>query len=134
MPAHSDTGLEAVDEVVHEPDREFVESANVADFMQKYDIDDYDELIERTTGEVDGLERRVSTGSGTPSSTISRLTFTRRTTRPGTTVTARSLRTGIPAANSTSHITSATATLPSSRNAGTRSRPSGRAKTATFER
>ncbi|NGM69783.1 AMP-binding protein [Natronolimnobius sp. AArcel1] len=56
MPAHTDTGLEAVDEVVHEPDRAFVESTNVYNFMQAYGIDDYDELIERTTSEVDGVE------------------------------------------------------------------------------
>ncbi|WP_129115746.1 AMP-binding protein [Halegenticoccus tardaugens] len=41
------------DEVVHEPSREFVESTNVYAFMQAYGIDDYDELIERTCGEVD---------------------------------------------------------------------------------
>ena len=41
--------LEDIDEVVHRPDQEFVESTNVWEFMQAYDIDDYDELIERTT-------------------------------------------------------------------------------------
>ena len=41
--------LEDIDEVVHRPSREFVESTNVWAFMQEYDIDDYDELIERTT-------------------------------------------------------------------------------------
>jgi acetyl-CoA synthetase len=45
---------EGFDEVVHEPDREFVESTNVWKFMQAYGIDDYEELIERTTTEVDG--------------------------------------------------------------------------------
>jgi acetyl-CoA synthetase len=44
------------DEVVHEPSREFVESTNVWQFMQEYDIEDYDELIERTTGDVEGVE------------------------------------------------------------------------------
>jgi acetyl-CoA synthetase len=44
------------DEVVHEPTREFVESTNVYQFMQKYDIDDYDDLIARTTTDVDGIE------------------------------------------------------------------------------
>ncbi|WP_436929742.1 AMP-binding protein [Halosimplex halobium] len=38
-----------IDEVVHRPDREFVESTNVREFMRTYDIDDYDELIARTT-------------------------------------------------------------------------------------
>ncbi|MFC6862319.1 AMP-binding protein [Halomicroarcula sp. GCM10025817] len=41
--------LEEMDAVVHEPTREFVESTNVWAFMQTYDIDDYDELVERTT-------------------------------------------------------------------------------------
>ncbi|MFC7142244.1 AMP-binding protein [Halosimplex aquaticum] len=41
--------LADTDEVVHRPDREFVESTNVWEFMQAYDIDDYDELIDRTT-------------------------------------------------------------------------------------
>ncbi|WP_049980493.1 AMP-binding protein [Halolamina rubra] len=45
---------EGFDEVVHEPDREFVESTNVWQFMQTYGIDDYEELIERTTTEIDG--------------------------------------------------------------------------------
>jgi acetyl-CoA synthetase len=44
------------DEVVHEPSREFVESTNVYQFMQEYDIDDYDELVERTTTAVEGIE------------------------------------------------------------------------------
>jgi acetyl-CoA synthetase len=46
--------LEDVSEVAFEPDREFVESTNVYEFMQAYGMDDYDELIERTTTEVDG--------------------------------------------------------------------------------
>ena len=46
--------LEDIDRVVHEPDPEFVESTNVWAFMQEYDIADYEELIERTTGEVEG--------------------------------------------------------------------------------
>jgi acetyl-CoA synthetase len=49
-------GLEEVDHIVHEPSREFVESTNVWAFMQAHDIDDYDELIERTTTEVAGVE------------------------------------------------------------------------------
>ncbi|WP_323675049.1 AMP-binding protein [Halorubellus sp. PRR65] len=46
--------LEDVSEVAFEPDREFVESTNVYEFMQAYGMSDYDELIERTTTEVDG--------------------------------------------------------------------------------
>ncbi|MFC7114840.1 AMP-binding protein [Natronoarchaeum sp. GCM10025703] len=49
MPSLSD-----VDEIVHEPSSEFVESTNVYEFMREYGIDDYDELIARTTGEVAG--------------------------------------------------------------------------------
>ncbi|WP_440008802.1 AMP-binding protein [Halomicrococcus sp. SG-WS-1] len=45
--------LADVDEVVHEPSQEFVESTNVWQFMQTHDIEDYEELIERTTSEVD---------------------------------------------------------------------------------
>ncbi|WP_251330894.1 AMP-binding protein [Haloplanus pelagicus] len=45
------------DAVVHHPSREFVESTNVWEFMQTYDIDDYDELIERTTSTVPGEPR-----------------------------------------------------------------------------
>src|SRR6056297_4012525 len=48
--------LEDVDEIVHEPSEEFVESTNVYQFMQEHDIEDYDELIERTTTEVEGVE------------------------------------------------------------------------------
>jgi acetyl-CoA synthetase len=44
------------DRVVHEPSREFVEATNVHRFMQAYDIDDYDDLIARTTGDVEGVE------------------------------------------------------------------------------
>ena len=45
--------LEEFDEVVYEPDEAFVESTNVYEFMQAYGIDDHEELIERTTTEVE---------------------------------------------------------------------------------
>jgi acetyl-CoA synthetase len=48
--------LEELDDVVHEPTREFVESTNVWQFMQTFGIDDYDELIRRTTTDIDGVE------------------------------------------------------------------------------
>jgi acetyl-CoA synthetase len=48
--------LDEVDEIVHEPSPEFVEATNVAAFMRAHDIEDYDELIARTTGDVDGVE------------------------------------------------------------------------------
>jgi acetyl-CoA synthetase len=48
--------LEELDRVVHEPTRAFVESTNVWQFMQRYGIEDYDELIRRTTTEIDGVE------------------------------------------------------------------------------
>ncbi|WP_267643389.1 AMP-binding protein [Haloarchaeobius amylolyticus] len=41
--------------VAHEPSRAFVESTNVWAFMQEYDIADYDELVERTTTEIEGI-------------------------------------------------------------------------------
>ncbi len=50
---------ELIDEVVHEPSREFVESTNVYAFMQEHDIDDYDELIERTTTDLGDGESGV---------------------------------------------------------------------------
>lgn len=40
-------------EVVHIPDESFVNSTNVTAFMDAYDIADYDELIERTTSDID---------------------------------------------------------------------------------
>ncbi len=50
----TDPSLEDVDTIVHEPSQAFVESTNVYEFMETYGIDDYDDLIERTTNEVDG--------------------------------------------------------------------------------
>ncbi|WP_256298505.1 AMP-binding protein [Haloarchaeobius salinus] len=49
--------LEDVSEVAFEPSQEFVESTNVWQFMQEYDIADYDELVERTTSEADGFDQ-----------------------------------------------------------------------------
>ncbi|WP_435195642.1 AMP-binding protein [Natronomonas sp. EA1] len=51
--------LEDISEVVYEPDQAFVESTNVWRFMQEYDIDSYDELIERTVDEELGDESGV---------------------------------------------------------------------------
>ena len=48
--------LEGTDEIVYEPSDEFLESSNVAQFMTKHDIDDYDELHRRSTTEVEGVE------------------------------------------------------------------------------
>lgn len=45
-----------IDEIVHEPDSEFVEATNIKAFMDKYGITDYEELITRSTTEVDGIE------------------------------------------------------------------------------
>ena len=42
-------------DIVHEPTQSAVESTNVWSFMQTHDIDDYDELIERTTTDLDGV-------------------------------------------------------------------------------
>jgi len=46
--------MPAMDEVVHNPASDFVESTNVYDFMQAYNIESYDELISRTTSTVPG--------------------------------------------------------------------------------
>jgi acetyl-CoA synthetase len=45
--------LEEFDEVVYEPDEAFVEATNVKAFMDEYGIDDYEELIDRTTSDVE---------------------------------------------------------------------------------
>jgi len=47
--------LTDTDKIVHEPTQSAVESTNVWSFMQTHDIDDYDELIERTTTDLDGV-------------------------------------------------------------------------------
>lgn len=41
------------EEIVHRPTEEFVLSTNVAAFMDRHEIADYDELIERTCGDLD---------------------------------------------------------------------------------
>ncbi|MFB6195283.1 MAG: AMP-binding protein [Haloplanus sp.] len=50
-------GEDPTDAVVYRPSRSFVESTNVRAFMDTYDIDTYDELIERTTSTVPGEPR-----------------------------------------------------------------------------
>ena len=45
--------LEEFDEVVYEPDEAFVEATNVHQFMQAHGIADHEELIERTTSDVE---------------------------------------------------------------------------------
>ena len=44
------------DEVVHEPDEAFAEATNVRRFMREYGIDTYDDLIQRTTTDLSGVE------------------------------------------------------------------------------
>ncbi|MFW6003215.1 MAG: AMP-binding protein [Halanaeroarchaeum sp.] len=45
--------LADVDEVVHEPDRSFVESTNVWAFMQARGIEDYDDLVSRASADIE---------------------------------------------------------------------------------
>jgi acetyl-CoA synthetase len=45
---------EGIDEIVHEPSEAFAESTNVAAFMREHGIDDYEELVARTTSDVAG--------------------------------------------------------------------------------
>ncbi|WP_459987765.1 AMP-binding protein, partial [Natrinema sp. JCM 9743] len=52
MPGTSPS-LADIDEIAHEPGQEFVESTNVWQFMQEYGIDDYEELIARTTTDLE---------------------------------------------------------------------------------
>jgi len=42
--------------VVHEPSQEFVEASNVFQFMQKHGIEDFEELHQRSTTEIEGVE------------------------------------------------------------------------------
>ena len=44
----------SMDEIVHEPDPEFAAATNVRQFMDAYGIDDYEELVHRTSNAVDG--------------------------------------------------------------------------------
>ncbi|RZH66500.1 AMP-binding protein [Natrinema altunense] len=53
MPGTTSPSLADIDEIAHEPSREFVESTNVWQFMQEYGIDDYEELIARTTTDLE---------------------------------------------------------------------------------
>ena len=48
--------LDGLDRVVHEPTAAFVRSTNVREFMQAHDIADYEELIRRTTTDIEGVE------------------------------------------------------------------------------
>lgn len=41
-------GLPDMDEIVYEPDQDFIESTNVYEFMQAYDIADHESLIDRS--------------------------------------------------------------------------------------
>ena len=52
--AMDEVAHEAMDEIVHEPDPAVAAETNVAAFMREYGIDDYDELIRRTTSSVEG--------------------------------------------------------------------------------
>jgi len=55
-----DTGTAAyLDRVAYEPSRSFVESTNVHAFMREHGIEGYDELIARTTGDVEGVPSGV---------------------------------------------------------------------------
>ena len=46
--------LEELDEIRYEPDESFVAESNVAAFMDEHDIEDVEELYERTVSQVDG--------------------------------------------------------------------------------
>lgn len=45
--------FEEAAEVMHEPSKEFVEQTNIYQFMQRHDIDGHEELIDRTTTDID---------------------------------------------------------------------------------
>jgi acetyl-CoA synthetase len=46
--------LEEIDEVVYEPPEELLEESNVAEFMAKHDIEDFEELHRRSVTDVEG--------------------------------------------------------------------------------
>ena len=48
--------LEEIDEVAYEPGEELLENSNVVEFMEKHDIDDFEELHRRSTTDIDGVE------------------------------------------------------------------------------
>ena len=48
--------LEDIDQVVYEPPPEFLENSNVARFMAKHGIESFEELHDRSTTEVDGVD------------------------------------------------------------------------------
>jgi acetyl-CoA synthetase len=50
------SGQQQQETIVHEPSEEFVDSTNVSEFMREYGIADYDELIERTTTDLEGVD------------------------------------------------------------------------------
>ncbi|WP_142855901.1 AMP-binding protein, partial [Salinigranum halophilum] len=50
------SGQQQQETIVHEPSAEFVDSTNVSEFMREYGIADYDELIERTTTNLEGVD------------------------------------------------------------------------------
>ena len=47
--------LDGRDEVVYEPDEEFVRESNVYQFMEEHDIENFEQLHERTVSEVEGV-------------------------------------------------------------------------------
>jgi len=48
--------LEEIDEVLYDPDEEFVEESNVYAFMQEHGIDDFEELHRRSTTDIEGVK------------------------------------------------------------------------------
>jgi acetyl-CoA synthetase len=48
--------LEEIDEVAYEPGEELLENSNVVEFMEKHDIDDFEELHRRSTTDIDDVE------------------------------------------------------------------------------
>jgi acetyl-CoA synthetase len=48
--------LEGTDQIVYEPDEEFVEGSNVYEFMQEHGIEGFEELHRRSTTEIEGVE------------------------------------------------------------------------------
>jgi len=60
-------GLEGVDEVAYRPPEGAMAATNAYAFMREYGIDDYDELIERTTTDVGPDQAWSGSGPSCPS-------------------------------------------------------------------
>lgn len=113
---------EGIDEIVHEPSEAFAESTNVAAFMREYGIDDYEDLIARTTSGIDGEPASGVDWFWDEIVDYLDIDFYTEYDAVRDDSGGPQFTTGTPAARSTSRTTSSTDTLPSTRRTATESR------------